>query len=103
MTIILGQAEPDLGMPRRIFKYPLAPDLEQVLIVPEESIVLELGADPGGTFVAIWAEVNPASPLVRRTIKAIMTGDVIPDARTASFHIGTFVRHRAALLPRSHR
>jgi len=67
-------------MKKTIWKFPLAlADLQNVMM-PEGSEILTAQVQPGSG-LCIWAIVNSESPLQRREIEVIGTGNPMPDAK----------------------
>lgn len=64
-------------MQRTIWKYVLEPILQQEVALPQAASILSAGFQDG-VFV-LWAIVEPAAQLERRTILIIGTGSPMPE------------------------
>lgn len=79
-------------MPKRIFKYELLLTNEQHLLIPADAPILSVGQQ--GNELRMWALVDPAEELVKRSFYIAGTGHPIPDNVAArGVFLGTVQTH----------
>jgi hypothetical protein len=81
---------------RKVYKYTLALQDEQTLMLPKDASILSIQMQGGGDAPQIWALVEPEKPKAPRKIRVYGTGHGIEDGPLE--FIGTFQIHGGALV-----
>lgn len=88
---------------RKVYKYTLALQDEQTLMLPKDALILSIQMQRDGDAPQLWALVNPEKPTVPRKIRVYGTGHGIEDGplefiATFQMHGGTLVFHAFEVL-----
>jgi len=69
----------DRNYVKRIFKYELKIERQQVIMMPKGAAILDV--DRQGPLACVWAAVDPKQPMEPRVIRMVVTGEVYNEER----------------------